>query len=247
MSKTVIHQPYFLPWIGYFSKLVYADKFIVLDNVNYSARHYLDRTQIVNTDGKLKWVGFPIGEPLKKKINEIHFSDKDVIKKIIQNLHSSYSKARFFKENITQIETILENCFDNSNLLSQINIKIVIELMNLLELELPQIIFSSQFLEIDNATDRIIMLCKENQCDTIIAGSIIGIQIHNVQKIINNGISFLFQDYYNNHPVYYQTRRTRLGFAKGLSIVDCIFNVGIEKTKILLRQEPILYKANNHL
>ena len=248
MTKTVIHQPYFLPWMGYFSKLVYADKFIVLNNVKYSARHYLDRTQIINSQGNLMWIKLPIGEPIHKKINEIHFSDSKVVKKILQNLHSSYSKARFFKDNIPHIENILTDSFKNCDLLSEININIGIKIMELLTLKVPQIIRSSQFQTVDDATDRIIMLCKENQCDTIIGGSIEGIEIHKVQELTNNNITFLVQDYFNNHPIYYQTRRTQLGFAKGLSILDCLFNEGIEKTKLLLHDKeniPTLYKPHN--
>ncbi len=247
MTNAVIHQPDFMPWMGYFSKLIYADKFIVLDNINYSARHYLDRTQIINTQGNLMWIKLPIGEPIKKKVNEIYFSDTKVVEKIIQNLHSSYSKARFFKDNITYIENILIGSFENSNLLSEINISIVIKIMEILNLKIPQIIRSSHFQTINSATDRIIMLCKENQCKKIIAGSIIGIEIHNVEKLQNNGIHFLLQDFFNNHPIYYQTRRTQLGFAKGLSIIDCIFNEGIEKTKSLLIKEPIQYKGNSNI
>ncbi|MDR2147652.1 MAG: WbqC family protein [Tannerella sp.] len=246
MTKVVIHQPYFIPWMGYFSKLVYADKFIVLDNVKYSARHYLDRTQIINSQGNLMWIKLPIGEPIHKKIDEIYFSNANVVKKIIQNLHSSYSKARFFKNNIPHIESILTDSFNESDLLSEINISIGIKIMELLTLNVPQIIRSSQFEAVDDATDRIIMLCKENQCDTIIGGSVNGIEIHNIQKLTNNNIAFLLQDYFNNHPVYYQTRRTQLGFAKGLSIVDSLFNEGAEKTKLLLYDKkniPIQYKT----
>jgi hypothetical protein len=230
--------------MGYFSKLVYADKFIVLDNVNYSARHYLERTQIINAQGQLMWIGLPIGEPLKKKINEIHFSDKSVIKKIIQNLYASYSKARFFKDNITHMETMLNDCLNNSDLLPQINIGIVLELMKLLELEIPEILFSSQFDEVNDATDRIIMLCKETQCDTLIIGSG-GLDKHNWDKMSNNGINTYIQYYFEEHPAYYQTRRTQLGFAKGLSIIDCIFNEGIVYTKKLItdkKYKPVIYK-----
>jgi hypothetical protein len=73
--KAVIHQPYFLPWMGYFSKLIYADKFIVLDNVEFSKRHFIDRVQVINSDGNLIWIGMNIGERYKIKCNEIIFDD----------------------------------------------------------------------------------------------------------------------------------------------------------------------------
>ena len=31
----IIHQPQYLPWIGYFDKLNRADVFVLLDNVQY--------------------------------------------------------------------------------------------------------------------------------------------------------------------------------------------------------------------
>ena len=39
----VLHLPYFLPWLGYFSKLAHCDVFVVLDAVHFTKRHYLDR------------------------------------------------------------------------------------------------------------------------------------------------------------------------------------------------------------
>jgi hypothetical protein len=45
----VIHQAYFLPWLGYFSKLAFADTFIVLDDVFFRKRFHHDRTEIVDT------------------------------------------------------------------------------------------------------------------------------------------------------------------------------------------------------
>jgi len=227
---TVIHQPYFLPWLGYFAKLVYADKFIVLDNVYFSKRKYIDRVKIINAQGKEMWIGLPIGENLNTPCNKIQFSDKNAINKIIKNFRASYSKARHFKNNIAQIESILNACFDKSDLLSEVNLNIIREIMRLLDLKIPEIILSSQFEEVNNATERVIMLCKATKCNVLISGAD-GLEAHDLNKIENNGISVSLQDYFKEHPIYYQTRRRDLGFAKGLSVVDCIFNEGTEMTK----------------
>jgi len=98
--------------------------------------------------------------------------------------------------------------------------------------------------EIKDATERLIMLCKETQCNALISG-MEGLEKHNYfRKVRHNGIKLYLQDYYNKHPIYYQTRREQLGFAKGLSILDCIFNEGVEITKSLLtdnKYKPIYY------
>ncbi|RYE59542.1 MAG: hypothetical protein EOP48_00565 [Sphingobacteriales bacterium] len=62
----VMHQPYFLPWMGYFSKLLYADKFIVLDDASFSKRKFIDRVQIINPSGELMWLGLEISATLTK-------------------------------------------------------------------------------------------------------------------------------------------------------------------------------------
>jgi WbqC-like protein family len=243
--KAVIHQPYFLPWLGYFSKLVYADKFIVLDNVEFSKRHFIDRTQVINAEGELIWVGMNIGERYKVKCNEILFEDNKRIETIIKTFHSAYTKARHFKTTISYIENILTSSFSKSNRITDINLQIIVKLIELLELNRPDIILASQFEENQNATERVISLMQNNKCNTLITGSGGSLDKHDTDKINSVGIEIHLQDYYKLHPTYYQTRRTKLGFAKGLSIVDCIFNEGLQKTKELLFDkncEPTIYK-----
>jgi hypothetical protein len=243
--KAVIHQPYFLPWMGYFSKLVYADKFIVLDNVDFSKRHFIDRVQVINSDGELIWIGMNIGEKYKTKCSEIYFNDTTRIENIIKTFYSAYSKAKHFKDNIKQVEDIILKVFKGTTKITEINLQLIIGIMELLEFELPEIILASQFKEIEDATERVIFLLQQNNCDTLITGSGGSLDKHDTNQINAMNLNILLQDYYHLHPEYYQTRRTKLGFAKGLSIVDCIFNEGIPKTKSLLLDAtciPKLYK-----
>jgi hypothetical protein len=243
--KAVIHQPYFLPWMGYFSKLIYADKFVVLDNVNFSKRHFIDRVQVINSIGEPIWIGLNVGEKFKVKCNEIYFNDKNRIETIIKTFHSAYSKARHFEDTIQSIEKILLESFLKEEKVTEINLKLILNLMKLLELKLPEVILASQFDEIENATERVIYLLKSINCDTLITGSGGSLNKHDVNKISDEGIKIHLQDYYNLHPKYYQTRRTKLGFAKGLSILDCIFNEGLTKTKSLLLETNCIPQIYN--
>ncbi|MBK8244324.1 MAG: WbqC family protein [Saprospiraceae bacterium] len=229
--------------MGYFAKLVYADKLVVLDNVYFSKRKHIDRVQIVNMQGEIIWIGLPVGNKFKTPCNKIYFNDKETIEKIIKTLYSSYSKARYFKENISYIEKILIESIDKSDILSEIDIFITTKLIELLKIKSPEINRSSQFVESTflEPTERLIYLCEKLKTNNIIVGSIEATEKHDVKKLNKFGINILLQDYLNNHPTYYQTRRTQLGFAKGLSIVDCIFNIGIEETKILLNLTPLKY------
>jgi hypothetical protein len=46
MYKVAIHQPNYLPWLGYFYKIWLADVFIFHDRVEYTKRSFIKRVQI---------------------------------------------------------------------------------------------------------------------------------------------------------------------------------------------------------
>ncbi len=234
--KAIIHQPYFLPWMGYFSKLVFAEKFIVLDNVQFSKRHFIDRTRVVSTSGEIIWLGLNTGENFGSLISDVKVKDKSISEKIIKTLKAAYSRARYFNSHIHVIETIVRDGINNSDLLLEIDLFIIVETMKLLKIKMPQIIMASKFNTISDATDRIISLMKSERCNTLILGSGGSKNKHNISQIVDSGIDIEVQDFFGQHPEYYQTRRTRLGFEKGLSIVDCIFNEGLDVTRRLLNQ-----------
>jgi len=240
--KAVLHQPYFLPWLGYFSKLAHTDIYLVLDNVNFTKGSYIDRTRVISSQGNIIWIGVNCGQNYNKKCNDIYINDNFNLKKLIKTIRYSYSKARYFKSLITSIEEILYESINKPLKLSESNIRIVIRLMKLLNLKIPRIEFSSSYEYIDDATDRIIYLCEKVGSNQIILGSGGSLDIHDIDKIVTNGIDIFFQDYFNNHPTYYQTRRQQLNFEKGLSILDCLFNEGIDYTKSILLDEKYIPK-----
>ena len=54
-----IHQPNFLPWLGYLDRMIRADLFIVLDHVQFERRNYQNRTRIL-LDGHGHWLTVPV-------------------------------------------------------------------------------------------------------------------------------------------------------------------------------------------
>ena len=64
-----IHQPNYLPWLGYFYKMVKADIFVLLDNVQYEKNGYTNRCQIKTPQGPF-WLTLPIKRKFPQMINE---------------------------------------------------------------------------------------------------------------------------------------------------------------------------------
>src|SRR5205085_4263182 len=50
-----IHQPHYVPWLGYLDRMARADVFIVLDHVQFERRNYQNRTMI-RLEDESRWL-----------------------------------------------------------------------------------------------------------------------------------------------------------------------------------------------
>ena len=61
-----IHQPHYIPWLGYLDRMIKADLFIVLDHVQFERRNYQNRTAI-RCDDQQKWLTVPVVQVSQKE------------------------------------------------------------------------------------------------------------------------------------------------------------------------------------
>ena len=54
-----IHQPNFVPWTGYFDKMVRADVFVLLDTVPFTKGGFQNRVKVKGHDGP-QWLTVPV-------------------------------------------------------------------------------------------------------------------------------------------------------------------------------------------
>ena len=70
-------QPYFLPYIGYWQLLRAVDTFVVLDDVNYINRGWINRNRIA-VSGEPCWMTLPLIKASQNKlISEIDLLPDD--------------------------------------------------------------------------------------------------------------------------------------------------------------------------
>lgn len=65
-----VHQPNYLPWLGYFAKMVQADMFVFLDDVQFSKNSYTNRVQILNGQRR-HWLTVPVHVRLGDTIDAV--------------------------------------------------------------------------------------------------------------------------------------------------------------------------------
>src|SRR3982750_3176011 len=91
-----IHQPNYIPWLGYFHKMIKSDFFVLLDNVQYVKGTVANRNYIKDKKGEacLLSVSVKLSEGAYQKYNQIgiDYSNK-WNKKHINSIKDAYLKA----------------------------------------------------------------------------------------------------------------------------------------------------------
>lgn len=92
-----IHQPQTYPWLGYFAKIMQADIFIFLDNVQFKKNEWQNRNKIRTPQGWI-WLTVPVIHHFGQKIDEVKINNTvNWRKKHLQTLQTYYGRAPFFK------------------------------------------------------------------------------------------------------------------------------------------------------
>ena len=114
-----IHQPNYVPWLGYFYKIYIADKFVFLDDVPYSKNSYFNRSKILQNN-KDVWLTVPVKVKLGMKINEIHSFNNSWKESHLSKIRNAYSESTYFHENWKPIKNLYLSLFEENLYLSNI-------------------------------------------------------------------------------------------------------------------------------
>ena len=69
MTSVSINQPGYLPWMGFFKRIISSDIFVFLDDVQYIKKDWQNRNKIRISQG-WQWLTVPVAKN-KDKLNEI--------------------------------------------------------------------------------------------------------------------------------------------------------------------------------
>ncbi len=222
MKKTTIaiHQPNFLPWLGYFNKMKNADIFVLLDDVQYTKNSFINRNRILTNQG-VNWITIPVQYSGKSKqlIKDVVLSnDKRSIVKMLKSIKQNYSKATGFTKNYDEFANILNTAIETNSLVN-INENLIYWAKEKLNIKTKIIKSSDLNISSDvSATERIIAICKQLNGTVYLSGKG-GFNYQDEQLFEDNNITLEP----NNYKIT-EYKQLNVDFEPGLSCIDYIFN-----------------------
>lgn len=99
----VAHQPAYLPWGGYFSRLIDIDRMVILDHVQFTKGGYQNRNRVIDHAGRPHWITVPIRHRFGQRLLDVHTADPRWGERHWRTLTHAYGKARYWTRYADQI------------------------------------------------------------------------------------------------------------------------------------------------
>ena len=211
-----IHQPAYLPWLGYFDRIAASDMFIFLDTVQFETNSFINRNRIKTASGPL-WLTVPVlaRDHLDKTLVDMKIdSQRDWRRKHLLAIKQNYQRAACFANRYERLaatysiqsDRLVNLCYSQLSFwLSEFAISTHVRKASCLGAD-------------ERKSDLILALCRRVGASTYLSGPM-GREYLRENEFIAAGIEVRYQDYV--HPQYSQLFGP---FLPALSIVDYWLN-----------------------
>lgn len=223
----VPHQPGYLPWIGYFARLLDAPELLILDHVQYEVRGFQNRNRIAGSPpNPWQWLTVPVrtrhrfGQP----ISDVQLADEDWQRKHWATLSQVYGRAPHFRSYSRELKSLLLQEWSS---LVELDIATTRWLMGELGINIP--ITRSSSLELTGSGTRMLVeLCKMMGRTVLRTGT--GALSYLDRGVLEDG-GIRHEVFEFRHPQY---DRETSPFISNLSAVDMLFFTGGTASDLLV-------------
>lgn len=227
-----ILQPYLLPYIGYFQLINSVDHLVILDDVQYTKKGWINRNRIQKNGVEQK-----LSIPLERVSGFLNIRDRKISLSYnptltINQITNAYRKAPIFPSLIESVRQMFE--FPNRNLFLFV-LNSITFVNKHLEIETPITVSSdinaARYLQ---GEARVIRICQELGARTYINPQN-GRYLYSRQKFEAQGLKLLFLE--AQLTEYHQST---FSFLPGLSILDIMMMMPVDEIKARLLQDYAL-------
>lgn len=221
-----IHQPNYIPWLGYFYKIYISDIFVFLDDVQYSNEGMHNYHYVKTNQGRYR-LKIPVKQKFGNLINEVQTREELGWRlKHIKTIECNYKKATYFDEVFSDYSGLIK---DGGTSLVSLNSKIIQFFAEKLGLQTE---FSySSILDLKSVKElKVIGICKALNADVYFSG--IGAKSYQDEQLFS---SFNLELRYSNYkPFIYPQLWGE--YTPNVSILDYLMNCGYDWQRVLDHQ-----------
>jgi len=230
-GKTIaIHQPNFLPWLGFFHKIANSDVFVLLDHVQFpkTGGSWTNRVKVMVGDAGA-WLTVPVRRDYHgvRRVNEMEIDDSRPWRETMRKtLETNYRRSPYFSQTMDLVGHVFSYSGHSLAAFNALGIRKTLDYLGWVDRE-P--ILSSSLARQEHGTELLVAISRDLGGQAYLCGG--GAEgYQDDQAFRSQGLDLVYQNF--SHPVYRQSRRP--DFLAGLSIVDALFEIGPQATATLL-------------
>lgn len=221
----VVHQPDFMPYLGFFHRLYLADTFIVYDNAQFVKGGWHNRDQIKTAQGPA-WITVPVIKKnrIGQNIDQAELPALETWrKKHLRTIEAAYRKAPHFAEVFALIEAVYAA---NHQTLYEHNWALISAFLDFFAVDV-EILRVSELAPAGKSNALLIDLMKKVDCGTYLSGT--GAKDYVDEDMWRDaGIELVWQEF--EHPTYPQLHGE---FVPYLSCIDFAMMCGPDLRRAL--------------
>jgi hypothetical protein len=224
--RVAVHQPHYLPWLGYLAKWAAADVFVFLDTVQYEKNGWQNRNRIKTRTGAA-WLTVPVHARLGTAIDAVTLDrGQPWRRRHLRAIEHAYAAAPCFG----RIQPMLAGFYEQEwATLAPLAVASARWLGEAVGIGTPTVLASALGVTATDPTARLVALCRAVGADTYLAGRE-GARYMDPAQFEAAGIAVRFQRY--EHPTYRQPHGPFVPYLSGL---DLLLNEGRAALEILRR------------
>lgn len=226
-----IHQPCYIPYLGIFYKIWLSDKFVFLDDAQYSNGYVFDWNRIKTPQGECR-LKVPTARVFGQMLTEV--SPKDFLKwkeKHLKTIYMNYKKAPYFDEVYTDFSNVLNQDYQSLADLNIATMMLFIKKFGWFSGIDNLSVYKSSDMDISTRSEaRVIEIVKRVGGDTYISGT--GAKAYqDKQHFLDNDIILCYSDFI---PKEYGQLWGE--FLPNMSVLDYCMNEGYGKIDDFFKQ-----------
>lgn len=225
MKVVCIHQPDFLPYLGFWERLLQSNTFIILDHVQFIRQGWQNRNRIKTPDGWI-WLTVPVikkGRYFQSLIETEIDTNEPWMHKHLRTIETCYGKGTHF----ARYYELLKEAY-SKNWVSLVDFNLELFYLVLKELDInPEIFRSSQLKSRGKSSELLASLTEEVGGDVYLSGPG-GKDYLEEEFFTRKGIEVTFHDFVSTeYPQLFGN------FIPNLSVIDALINCGQDTRKLI--------------